>query len=90
MPANANQAKRGIVNNHGGKRVSRLADKRSNSNCLQAASSGGNCARALPASISFCNWVHWPISGGSAVIWLSVKINQRSWGGKAAAGTVLI
>ncbi len=90
LPAKASQAKRGMASNQSGKTVKRLAESRSSSSWVQAASSGGKCASSLPASMSFCSCTHWPISGGSALIWLSVRINQRKFLGKAAAETLRI
>ncbi len=56
---------------------------------FQAFASGhalGKASRRLPASISFCNGRR-PSSSGSVAIRLSVRISQRSAGGRAAAGT---
>ena len=67
-----------------------LAEMRNSSSWWHCASAGGKCASWLPASISFCNCRHWPISVGRVVMWLSVNISQRSRCGRAAAGTSLI
>ncbi|MNQ91971.1 hypothetical protein D3C85_1073730 [compost metagenome] len=63
---------------------------RTSSSFWQRASEAGSEVRRLPASISFCRSGQLPNASGSSVRQLSVRINQRSRGGRALAGTCSI
>jgi hypothetical protein len=87
VPESASQLRRGNSVSQPGSCGNWLADRRSSSSRCASARPGGRSCSRLPASISFCRAGRRPSSGGKPVMALSVRISQRSAGGRAAPGT---
>ena len=86
LPSIASQLSFGNWNNQSGSTLSALADNLASSKLWQSAIDAGSAVSMFPANASFCRRCKRPISSGSCVSLLSVKINQRVSSGRAPAG----